>query len=162
MTMIFEGAGRGLLGSLNQCHDLRVLGVPYRWDGTATIPTWSGGSYATEFWPASRCGFAGDCGTDFGMLAVAQYEPFEAMAAGSSSRLGFVGVACDRYGSPVAGADLKLFRASTHELVHTTTSGADGSYLLQTWYYPDAHYVVAHKTGSPDIAGATVATLVGA
>jgi len=47
-------------------------------------------------------------------------------------------------------------------LIDSTISDPSGNFLVSTAYYPDTHYIVAHKTGSPDIDGVTPNTLVGA
>lgn len=82
-------------------------------------------------------------------------------AAGASSRYGFVGVTRNQYGSPVGTCVVKLFRTSDDLLLDTTTSDPSGNFLLNTAYYPDAHYITLHKSGSPDIDGITVNTLIG-
>jgi hypothetical protein len=57
---------------------------------------------------------------------------------------------------------VQLFRTSNDLFIMEITSDASGNFLLQSWYSPDTHYIVAYKAGSPDIFGTTVNTLVGA
>lgn len=116
-------------------------------------------TFETEWWPKGG-GFIGDGATDVGLLEASwwgEYDP----AAGAASRFGFVGVARDAYGSPVASMTLKLFRTSDDTLLDTTTSDPSGNFLLNTAYYPDTHYITCHKSGSPDIDGITVNSLIG-
>lgn len=117
--------------------------------------------YQTDWWPA-RGGFIGDLGADVGLLDVSdqwgEYEP----VGGESSRVGFVGVTRDQYGSPIGACVVQLFRTADDLFIMEIASDASGNFLLQSWYTPDTHYIVAYKAGSPDIFGTTVNTLVGA
>lgn len=120
---------------------------------------WQG--YGSEFWPA-RNGFIGDQGIDIGLLdATDQWGEFE-IVGGESSRVGFVGVTRDEYGSPLGSCVVQLFRTADDLFIMEITSDANGNFLLQSWYTPDAHYIVAYKAGSPDVFGTTLNTLVGA
>lgn len=118
-------------------------------------------SFQSEWWPGG--GFMGDAGADVGMLFEdgLMWEPFQP-AAGASMRYGFTGITRDQWGTAVGSCNVLLFRTSDNLLLDSTTSNAmTGEFLLSTAYYPDAHYIVAHKTGSPDIDGASVNTLIG-
>jgi hypothetical protein len=81
---------------------------------------------------------------------------------GSASRVGFVGTTRDQYGAPLGGCAVQLFRTSDDLFIMEQTSDANGNFLLQSWYTPDTHYIVAYKAGSTDVFGTTVNTLVGA
>lgn len=117
-------------------------------------------SFATEFWPGS--GLAGDAG-DVNVQAGMMWGGYESsLGAGGSSRFGFVGVTRDSFGSAIGTCTVKLYRTSNDSLLDSTISDPDGNFLLNTPYYPDAHYIVAHKTGSPDVDGVTQNTLIGA
>ncbi len=116
-------------------------------------------SFQTDWWPGS--GLMGDLGADVGLLAPALAWSKYYSAFGASSRFGFVGVTRNANGTPVAACTVKLFRTADDLLLDTQVSDANGAFLLNTPYYPDAHYIVAHKTASPDIDGASVNTLVG-
>ena len=118
-------------------------------------------SYASPWWPGS--GFIGDYATDISVHDTAQkwYE-YPEITKGMTSRFGIAGVTRDQYGSAIVSCTVKLFKTSDDSLVSQIVSDATtGAYLLSTQYYPDTHYVVAYKAGSPDIAGATVNTLIG-
>jgi hypothetical protein len=116
--------------------------------------------YRSAFWPR-RGGFVGDVSADIGVMDSGWTELPE-ITGGSRSRFGVIGVTRDRYNSPLGGVTLKLYRTQTDEMVDTIVSDPFGNYLLTTPYYPDAHYIVAYKAGSPDVQGTTVNTLIGA
>jgi hypothetical protein len=85
--------------------------------------------------------------------------------SGTNSRLGIVGITYDKFGTPLAGVTCKLFRTIgdlyKDVLIDETISDASGNYLLSTPFYPDAHYVVFYKVGSPDVFGTSPNTLTG-
>ena len=119
------------------------------------------GTFATEWWPArATASFVGDGGADVGILAGAWWGNYD-IAAGASSRFGFVGVTRDQWGTAIPTCTVYLFRTSDNVLVDTTTSDPSGNFLLNTSFYPDTHYIVAHKSGSPDVDGVTPNTLIG-
>lgn len=116
--------------------------------------------FTSEWWP-SVAGFLGDLGADVGILAAESWGEYYP-AGGAASRFGFVGVTRDQYGSIMGNCVVKLFRTSDDLLIDQTTSDpTTGAFLLNTAYYPTTHYIVAYKAGSPDVAGASVNTLIG-
>lgn len=117
------------------------------------------GTYASPWWPGS--GFIGERGIDVAIIDPT-CKPYESsdITKGRNTRYGVQGVTRDAYGSPLGGCTMKLFRTSDDTLVSSTISDPVGNYLLSTPYYPDAHYVVMYKTGSPDVTGASVNTLI--
>lgn len=117
-------------------------------------------NYWNGFWPKGN-GFVGDYGADVGLIDSTAWGGFYP-AGGVASRLGFVGVTRDQYGTPTGNCVVQLFRTSDDLFIMEITSDADGNFLLQSIYTPDTHYIVAYKAGSPDIFGTTVNTLVGA
>jgi len=114
-------------------------------------------SFETMWWPRG-----GSCclGSDMGLLEASWWGEYD-QAAGASSRFGFTGITRDANGTPVASCTVSLFRTSDNVLLDTQVSDTNGSFLLSTPYYPAAHYIVAHKTATPDIDGVTVNTLIG-
>lgn len=117
--------------------------------------------YSNQWWP-SRGGFAGDLGLDISVVCASLgWGEFE-IVGGESSRVGFVGVTRDSTGSPLGGCVVQLFRTTDDLFIMEVTSDSTGNFLLQSWYSPDTHYIVAYKAGSPDVFGTTVNTLVGA
>lgn len=115
------------------------------------------GTFRTEWWPRSGC----VCdGADVGSPTAVAWGAYD-IAAGASSRYGFVGVTRDQWGTEIGSCSVLLFRTSDNALIDSTTSDPSGNFLLNTPYYPDYHYIVAHKTGSPDVDGVTPNTLIG-
>jgi hypothetical protein len=104
----------------------------------------------------------GDRSTDVALLTPTWRKLLRRITAGAASRVGFVGITRDQYGAPVGSCVVQLFRTSNDLFIMEITSDASGNFLLQSWYSPDTHYIVAYKAGSPDIFGTTVNTLVGA
>lgn len=117
-------------------------------------------SFANEYWPKS--GMAGDAG-DVGPMRSTRWGRYEtSFGAGGSSRYGMSGVTRDSFGSAVGYCTVKLYLTATDALIDATVSDPLGNFLLNTPYYPNTHYIVAHKGGSPDIDGVTRNTLIGA
>lgn len=71
------------------------------------------------------------------------------------------GVTKDSTGAALASCVVQSFVTSTGKLATTTTSDGSGNYRISV---PAAvmTFCVAYKPGSPDVAGTTVNTLVGA
>ena len=88
-------------------------------------------------------------------------ELIEPKGGGSNSRFGVQGVTRDVWNAPLGGVLVKLFRTSDDLKVDQIVSDPDGNYLVSTPYYPDAHYIVEYKVGSPDVFGTSVNTLIG-
>ena len=68
------------------------------------------------------------------------------------------GVTRNSEGLPVDGVTVNLFLTATDQQVLTTVSNAAGEFVFDVMP-PGLYYLVAYKTGSPDIAGTTVNTL---
>ena len=116
-------------------------------------------TFASPWWPGG--GLIGDLAVDVGVPSNWPWSPVDP-ASGAASRYGFVGVTRDVYGSAVGNCTVKLYRTSDDILIDSTISDVTtGAFLLNTPYYPATHYLVAHKTGSPDIDGVTPNTLIG-
>lgn len=105
-------------------------------------------------------GFVGAMAADVGILDSGYRAKMDNLEAGSAS-YGFVGVTRDQYGSPLGSVTVLLFRASGRLFITSTTSDASGNFTLATPYYPDAHFIVYQKSGSPDVQGVSVFTLIG-
>lgn len=108
--------------------------------------------------------FIGEQGVDFGvgLLEPIWHNDLDP-DAGTNSRFSIVGVTRDQYGSPVGGVTVKCFQTSTDILISTVVSDVNtGAFAALTQAYNDNHYLVAHKTGTPDLDGASVNTLQGA
>lgn len=142
--------------------DLRAVSAYYLVDVEfIDNDAFSGASWATPWWPM-RTGFVGssdDVGV--GYLLEALWGAVD-HTFGTSSRFAFVGVTRNQYGSPVGFCDVMLYRTSDRVLIDATKSDTNGKFYLTTPYYPDTHFIVAHKTGSPDFDGISPNTLIGA
>ena len=71
------------------------------------------------------------------------------------------GMTKDSAGIPLAACTVNLFDATTNALLQTMVSDGSGNYSFQV--QPGVtYYLVAYKAGSPDVAGTSVNTLMGA
>jgi len=120
--------------------------------------------YETPWWPgAGRL----DTPDDANLQAINWSTPdlFEPKGGGTNSRFGIYGIVRDVYGTPVNDAIVKLFRTTgdlyKDVLIDQGISGPLGNYFVSTPFYPDPHYIVIYKTGTPDIFGSSPNTLIG-
>jgi hypothetical protein len=102
--------------------------------------------------------FLGAQGTDYGLMDSVWWDQPE-IVGGTTSRYGITGVTRDAYGSPVGGVTVKLFLTSDDSRVDQAVSDPVGTFLVSSPYLT-GHYLVAYKTGTPDVEGTTVNTLV--
>jgi hypothetical protein len=71
-----------------------------------------------------------------------------------------IGVTKDNTGAPLGSCVLVLFRTADNSIAALGLSDASGNYVFVA--SPAlTHYLVAYKSGSPDVAGTTVNTLIG-
>jgi hypothetical protein len=77
--------------------------------------------------------------------------------------LSISGITRDSTGVILGSCAVSLYRTLDNQVMETTTSDpSTGAYSFSTVASGSAYYVVAYKAGSPDVAGTTVNTLVGA
>jgi hypothetical protein len=143
--------------------------APVQWDyqkrgprGAPVIDAWTtrGG-----LWP-SRSGFCGDPATgeivistqDLG-FSNGSFEPWRANAGGSQNLKFVMGQCLDSDSNPIASAIVEVFLSSDSSWQRETIADENGYYEAGTDKTGAAHYLVAYKAGSPDIAGTTVNTL---
>lgn len=89
------------------------------------------------------------------------YEPFSCDGPGTQSMNFLRGTCKDSGGTAVANAIVQGFVTATDAYVGEVQGNTDGTYVLGTQNAKTtAHYLVAYKAGSPDIAGTTVNTLL--
>lgn len=93
------------------------------------------------------------------LLIAPQDHTLRPVEQAGNGQLGFSGVARDGNNSPVGGMTVRLFRTADSSLVATVVSRADGSYNISTPYAGEDHFIVCHKSGSPELAGASQTTL---
>ena len=72
------------------------------------------------------------------------------------------GVTKDSTGAPLGNCEVDLFNSATDMVLDQTMSDANGNYDFRSASLTTQYYVVAYKAGSPDVAGTTVNTLIGA
>lgn len=116
------------------------------------------GSLRTPWWPRGA-GFIGAMGTDVALLEGVWNEQPE-LTSGAQSRFGITGITRDQFGSPLGNCVVQLFRTSDDLIVAEVVSDPTGAYVITTPFFPDTHYLVAYRAGSPDVAGTTVNTLI--
>jgi hypothetical protein len=121
------------------------------------LPTPYPGGYANNFWPGG-----GGLSAGTGILSAVYGRSVARLAWGIASRVGFVGRTYDQNGNVLGGVTCSLFRTSDKLWIMDVISNFDGSFLLQSWYSPDTHFIVFSKAGSPEVFGTTRQTLVGA
>lgn len=157
----FIGASRPVV--ILQANDMRLMSENYRQDlELSDFSLWGlpGGDFTSPWWPDSSIVDDQSNGMSGSILQFDTWGYFEEVG-GTISRYGVVGVTRDVNNSPISGVTVKLYRTSTDEVVSTQVSDAAGNFTVTTPYYPDAHYVVMYKTGTPDIFCTTVNTLIG-
>lgn len=69
------------------------------------------------------------------------------------------GVTKDSTGAALGSVTVDLFDTAGDVLRSTTTSDANGNYLVDA-QIDNTYYLVAYKAGAPDVSGTTVNTLV--
>lgn len=142
--------------------DEQVMPKHHKWDGRADqvqIVPWQPG----VLWSSS--GFMGNAGGGtFGMWGDDLSGPHsnwdeDLRYTGGAQRKKLIGTTRDGTGAVLGNCVVEGFLTATDVSVGKVTSDTAGYYELPT-PYTGAHYIVAYKTGSPDIAGTTVNTLI--
>ena len=125
--------------------------------------TWIDGQ---AYWPA-QTGFYSDPASYVGLLdhdswsqGRSKYQPFSRVGFGTAFRKVIMGRAVNAVGVGVSGAVIDAFLTADDTKVSTTTADANGYYEIGTPNPGVAHYIVAYRAGSPDIAGTSVNTLI--
>lgn len=104
--------------------------------------------------------FGGD-GEGFRTLAHTDlFEPYSCDGEGTQTYKFIKGLCVDAADVPIANAEVQAFVTNTDIAQTAVFSRNDGSYDAPTQAPGVAHYIVAYKTGSPDIGGTTVNTLI--
>lgn len=88
---------------------------------------------------------------------VAQFKS----ASFNATSLYISGVTMDGNGAALASCSVHLFRTSDDVEIALALSDASGNYSFPT-LVGGPFYIVAYKSGAPDVSGTTVNTLVGA
>lgn len=155
----------------NQCAQLDALSWFVR-SGRRDMSYWRRGD--TQFgarmryytlWPRTMalCGdvtmpmdLFGQCGES---SLSGRWSPVQRASRGNGATKFIRGVCKDSGGNTVSGAVVQGFLTATDTFVNETACDSFGNYELGTPYPGVAHYLVAYRAGSPDIAGTTVNTL---
>lgn len=97
-----------------------------------------------------------------GIIGAANWDPF-VRASNWTGHLGWKtisGVTRDTNGAVLGGVNVHCFRTADDLLIYQSTSDVGGIYAVYT-YDTGAHYLVAYKSGTPDLSGTTANTLTG-
>lgn len=84
------------------------------------------------------------------------------MMPAPATYLRIFGVTKDSTGAALGSCIVDLFRTADDKLMDSVVSDGSGNYEFRSASLSTAYYVVAYKTGAPDLAGTTVNTLIGA
>lgn len=160
-VMLGSGAGTFNVGSQLQQSDGRVMTKTFQWDFTgsgAHKAQWADGM----LWSRSRMGGsdAGGIllGNDFQNTGRWDNDQMDILGGGTLKKI--IGTTLNSVGSPLASCLVQGFLTVGDIFVGETTSDAGGYYELPTQYVGQAHYLVAYRAGSPDVAGTTVNTII--
>lgn len=123
-------------------------------------------SFDKGYWPARTrftCDPAAVAREDISQCGAGNAGPFAPWmcgVGGNATQNFIMGRCLDGDGNGVSGATVQAFRTADDAVVRETTADANGYYEAGT---PEpvgtAHYLVAYRSGVPDIAGTTVNTL---
>lgn len=164
MSSFLGGATWGELGSPQlTATSERVMPDFHAWNATGrrVQAPWEDGM----LWPSSRWvgsdaggyGLFGQDAADFGRWAANAGGAFEETGGQQCRKL--VGTSRDASGAPLGSCVVRGYVTATNALAGTVTSDSSGYFALCT-YSTGAHYLVAYKAGSPDVAGSSVNTLI--
>ena len=121
-----------------------------RWWGDDTIDPWADG----VLWPNSAL--------PGGTSSLIESQNFEPMAKvwGNAGMKKIIGTTRDSTGTILGNCVVHLFRTSNDEFQRQLNSDASGYFEACSTLSGQNHYLVAYKTGSPDVAGTTGNNLV--
>lgn len=111
--------------------------------------------------PFMPCGFYGNLAVDVGILDDPVWVMPPPLPSGANGRLGFNGFSRDASGGVIAGVTVKCMLTSTDTKQSEAVSDVNGLFVVST-AEAGGHYLIFYKTGTPDISGTTVNTLLGA
>lgn len=90
--------------------------------------------------------------------SAAPYWEWPTRWQGVHARFLITGRTLDSNGDPIGPCIVQGFLTETDEYIGAVSSNSLGEYILPT-IYAGEHYLVAYKTGAPDIAGTTINTI---
>lgn len=158
----FLGAGWGLASAFSVLQAASEATSPdyYQWNGWGRKPLapWLEGVLwsATKFIgsDANGCLFGMDAQSTGRWSAIAAYEE-----SGGQQCKKLIGTCRDSTGAVLGSCVIQGFLSGSDLFAGQMTCDAAGYFEFCT-PYTGAHYLVAYKAGSPDVAGTTVNTLV--
>ena len=110
------------------------------------------------FLPSS---FYGALALDVGILDDPAWIMPPPKPSGANGRFVFNGFSRDASGGVIAGVTVKCMLTATDTKQSEAVSDGNGLFVVST-AEAGGHYLIFYKTGTPDIAGTTVNTLLGA
>ena len=119
------------------------------------------GRARTIIQPFLPSGLYGDQSLDIGALDAVVWIKSPPHPSGANGRLGFNGFTRDASGGVITGVTVKCMLTATDTKQSEAVSDADGVFVVST-AEAGGHYLIFYKTGTPDISGTTVNTLLGA
>jgi hypothetical protein len=105
--------------------------------------------------------YYGDSGAGSNIFRGASWGNRLAPARGVASWKRIKGTTKDAVGTILAGVAVRLYRTMDNLFLMQTVSAPDGTYEVGVVNETTQCYLVAYRTSSPDVVGATVNTLVG-
>lgn len=140
--------------------DHRVRGVLDRWNNlsaTCLQPFADGLLWPTTMFVGGGAVVVGDDAGDMAFFeSPATYNSYD---LGNGGKKRIAGITRDSTGTVLPNCIVKGYVTATDLEVSQCTSATDGAFDFCT-QYTGAHYLVAYKAGTPDVAGTTVNTLV--
>lgn len=159
----FIGTSNGFAGINLLPVDEQVMHKSHKWDGRADqvqIVPWQPG----VLWSSSGfCGNAG--GGTFGLFADDLAGPHskwdeDLRYTGGQTAKKLIGTTRDSAGAALGNCVVEGFVTSTDVSIGKVTSDTAGYYELPSSAGAVNHYIVAYKSGSPDVAGTSKNNLV--
>lgn len=152
-------------GTLQPALDERGHEPRWQWQGRSP-KTWKDLNRWYSLWSfGCRVGSGAPIGSDgagwYDLSMKDLFEPYSCDGGGTQSKNFLRGLCVDASEVPVANAIVQAFVTATDAFAGEVQANTDGTYVLGVEQSKaTAHYLVAYKPGSPDIAGTTVNTLL--
>jgi hypothetical protein len=96
--------------------------------------------------------------TQLGNISIEQF--IQSLSGEVTAAHCIIGVTKDSNRVPIGGCEVKLFRSYDDTFIEKKVSNADGSFTFILQDFTSMYYIVAYRTGAPDLVGASVNTLV--
>lgn len=158
-----SGGGFSAISTLQPSFDESIAEPRWSWQSRSP-KTWKDRNRWYSLWSYGCRVNSGDASGDgvspFGLNRPDLYEPYSCDGEGTQTKRFIKGTVVDASDVAIANAVVQGFVTANDAYVGEVLSHLDGTYTLGTETLPGvAHYLVAYKPGTPDIAGTTVNTL---